>query len=77
MVGLDPCLYLDCIYYSVSIKVLNLFMVRFRQEINSRAAAATCLIAMSHCRNCFIECLGLLAKCSECRRLGHRREGRV
>lgn len=45
MVGLDPCLYLDCIYYSVSIKVLNLFMVRFRQEINSRAAAATCLLA--------------------------------
>lgn len=34
MVVLDCCLYLDCIYYSTSIKVLKLFRVGFRQEIN-------------------------------------------
>lgn len=65
MVGLDFCLHLDGIYYSTSIKVLNVFTVRFRHEINSKAAVVTCLLAMSHHHNCFIE-LDLLAKDSEC-----------
>lgn len=52
MVGLDFCLYLDCIYYSTCMKVLKLYIVRFRQEINSEAAVTTCLLVISHRYNC-------------------------